>query len=213
MVNVDEARDELEKILNGQEYTIYRDQSKSIVKMWWVKAKEWLAEQLEKLFPSFEKTATVAEPLLIIIIAIVIIILAVVLFFIVRNMRRKRIFRDKTPLRSMKEMDWSYQMHLSEAKKQESLEKYAPATRHLFLALLLYFHEKEWLEARIWKTNWEYFEELKKVNKQSADPFFHLAHFFEEVTYGEREVQKEEYIQFHTDVMKWLGESDKSAQG
>ncbi len=209
MVNVDEARDELEKILSKREYTIYHDQSNNVFATWWEKAKKWIAEQLERLFPSLEATNTAAEWLIAIIIAVVVILLAVTIFFIVRNRNRKRLFREKTPLHSTKEMDWSYHMHLSEAKKQEHSEKYTLATRHLFLALLLYFHDKEWLEARIWKTNWEYYEELKKVNRQWADQFYHLASFFDEATYGEREVEKEEYIQFRTEVMKWLGESDE----
>ena len=66
----------------------------------------------------------------------------------------------------------------------------------MFLALLLYFHEKEWLEARIWKTNWEYYEEIRKVNQEWADQFYHLALLFDEATYGERKVDKEEYIRF-----------------
>ena len=94
----------------------------------------------------------------------------------------------------------------SRSNETRRLTDYTLSTRHLFLALLLYFHEKEWLEARIWKTNWEYYDELKKVNQEWAEQFYHLAYFFDEVTYGERNVQKEEYIQFHNEAMKWLGE-------
>ena len=213
MVNVDKARDELQEILNGNEYTVYNNQSKSVLEMWWEKAKEWIEEQLGKLFPSFETTSAVAGPILITIIIVVIILLALATFLIVRNSRRNRMFRDTSPLQSMREMDWSFQMHLSEALEQEGLEEYSLATRHQFLALLLYFHEKEWLEARVWKTNWEYYDELKKVNQQWADQFYYLAHFFDEVTYGERKVKKEEYIQFRTEAMKWLGETDERLQG
>ncbi|WP_268872907.1 DUF4129 domain-containing protein [Neobacillus fumarioli] len=71
---------------------------------------------------------------------------------------------------------------------------------------MLYFHEKNWLEARIWKTNWDYYDELRRVDLQEADQFYRLAQIFDEVTYGERTVSKEEYVQFKQEAMKWLGE-------
>ena len=150
-----------------------------------------------------------AEPILTIIIVTVLLLMVFVLFIVVRNRSRKRKFRETPPLQSTKEIDWSYQMHLTEAMKQDRLENFSLATRHLFLALLLYFHEKEWLEARFWKTNWEYYEELKTVNQQSADQFHQLTYFFDEATYGEREVQKKDYAQFQKEVMKYLGETDE----
>lgn len=209
MDNIDGAKDELKKILNEQEYTNYIDQSSNLFSIWWEKAKNWLADQLAELLPSFEKTSMLAEPILIIIIVAVLSFIAIALVIVVRNRRQKWKLRETTPLQSMKEIDWSYQMHLTEAMKQEDLEKFSIATRHLFLALLLYFHDKEWLEARIWKTNWEYYEELKKVNQQSANQFHHLAFFFDEATYGERDVQKEEYFQFQKVVMTYLREKDE----
>lgn len=209
MYNVDKARSELQEILNGEEYAAYQDQTKNILQVWWEKAKQWIADQLAKLFPSFETTNALAGPILIIMIIVAILALTLVAFFIIRNNRRNRLSRDKAPLQSMKEMNWSHQMHLAEARKQEALGEYSAATRHMFLALLLYFHENEWLEARVWKTNWEYYDELKKVNQQWAEQFYYLALVFDEVTYGERKVDKEEYSQFRTNAMKRLNETDE----
>ncbi|MBO0586747.1 DUF4129 domain-containing protein [Sporosarcina sp. E16_8] len=209
MDNVDDARDELEKILNETEYTTYSDQPSSLFSIWLEKAKNWIADQLDQLFPAIKTTGILAGPILTIVIVMILLLMGTVLFFVVRNRSSKRKFRETSPLQSTKEIDWSYQMHVTEAMKQEGLEKLSSATRHLFLALLLYFHEKEWLEARIWKTNWEYYEELKKVNQQSANQFQHLSYFFDEATYGEREVQKEDYVQFQKEVMKYLGGTDE----
>ena len=110
-------------------------------------------------------------------------------------------------------MSWSFQKHLNEAKRQEELAQYSHATRHLFLALLLFFHEKEWLEARIWKTNWEYYEELKKVNTDYANQFYDLALLFDEATYGEKSVDQKEFEQFRHAVMNWFGELDEQGLG
>jgi hypothetical protein len=213
MLDPNRAHDTLKEILNKKEYRIYQNESMSWLAIWWEKAKKWIAKQLIKLFPSIDSANGAAVPVLIAVIIVVIILLALSTYFIFRNVKRNRMLRNQKPLQSMKEINWSFQRHLSEARKQEALKEYSLSTRHLFLSLLLYFHEKEWLVTRIWKTNWDYYDELRKINQQDADLFFTLASFFDEVTYGERPVAKEEYIQFRTDVMKWLGETEDNKLG
>ncbi|MEH7075960.1 DUF4129 domain-containing protein [Neobacillus drentensis] len=211
MNDTDKARDDLEEILKTKEYTVYYD-SKGIFATWWEQAKEWIAKQLEKLLPAVDSTSRASGPILIAVIVIVIILLALSAFLLLRNMQRNRSLRKQKPLQSRKEMNWTSQRHLEEAKKQEIIGEYSLSTRHLFLALLLSFHEKGLLEARIWKTNWDYFEELRKVDQSIADQFYQFALFFEEVTYGERTVQKEEYLQFHHEAGTVLGSMKEENQ-
>lgn len=206
ILNPNKARDGLEKILNDKEYQAYYEDSKSILDIWWEKVEKWLAEQLGDFFPSFIPSNGITQLIFIGIIIGIVLLLAFILFFIFRNFNRSYRFRNK-PIQSMNEMDWSYQDHLREASNREALEQYTTATRHLFLALLLYCHENNWLEARIWKTNWEYYAELQKVNKERATYFNRFALFFDEVTYGERQLQKEAYIQYRNDIMKWFEHS------
>lgn len=208
MLDAGQARKELEKILNTKEYQVYYNESKGFLQIWWEKAREWLAEQLEKLFPAIESAGNAASSILIGIIVIILLLLGLALFLIIRSTNRKRMLKNKKPLHSLKELNWTFQRHLTEAEKQEALAEYTAATRHLFLALLLYFHEKGWLEARIWKTNWEYYDELRKVNQQSAEQFYDLALFFDEVTYGETNAAEEEYRQFKAGVLNWLGDME-----
>ena len=209
MLDANKAREKLEDILTTQEYKLYHNGSKGLIETLWEKAKEWIGRQLLKLFPSIESASSASGPILIAIIVAVLILIGVLIFYIIRNGRRNRILHNKKPLQSRSEINWSYQRHLAEAGRLAAIEDYTPSTRHLFLALLLYFHENKWLEARIWKTNWDYYEELRKVNQQWADQFYDLASFFDEVTYGERTVQKEEYIQFQTEAFVWLGETEQ----
>lgn len=209
MVDANKAREKLENILNSPDYQVYRNQSKGLIQTWWDKAKEWLASQLEKLFPTFGSAKGTSEVILIAIIVIVVILLLLSAFFLIRKLKRNAVLRKKKPLQSLKERNWSFQRHLEEAKKLELAEDYSAATRHLFLALLLSFHERGWLEAKIWKTNWEYYDELKTVNKQCAVEFYDFASFFDAVTYGETIVQKEDYFQFQIGVIKWLEEADQ----
>ncbi|MBS4194234.1 DUF4129 domain-containing protein [Lederbergia citri] len=205
MKNLDKAKEEIRSILDGKEYQMYANESKSIFTIWWERAKEWIANQLEKLFPSLESAShAAAGPVLIAIIIAVLAMIVVLTLLLVRVQLRKRKYWDNKPFTSMKEMEWTYQTHLNEADRLSSLKEYSLSTRHLFLALLLYFHEKEWLMARIWKTNWEYYDELQKVNKEWAERFFNIALLFDEVTYGERIVTKEEYLQYKLQVLEWL---------
>lgn len=206
MLDPNKARETLEEILNRKEYKKYQSDSKGLIETWWERAKEWMADQLAKLFPSMETASSASGPVLITLIVVVVLLILSFTFLLVRNSRRNRVYREKKPLQSIKEMNWTYQKHLLEAKNQEQQGDYSLSTRHLFLALLLFLHEKEWLEARIWKTNWEYYEELRKVHQNRADQFFTLAHVFDEVTYGERKINDEEYSKFSREINQWLDE-------
>jgi uncharacterized membrane protein YgaE (UPF0421/DUF939 family) len=212
MLNTKKARDALGDILHSREYRAYYTDSQNIFVVWWEKAKEWLANLLAKLFPSIDSTSGAAGPILIVVIVAVIGLLGWLVFLLIRNTRQNLKMNLKKPLQSMSEISWSFQTHLAEADKQEEMGDYTLATRHLFLALLLFFHDKEWLEARIWKTNWEYYEELRKVNHQGAELFYKLSAFFDEITYGERKASKEETAQFRSVVMNWLNKTNAKVE-
>ncbi|NMH70844.1 DUF4129 domain-containing protein [Bacillus sp. RO3] len=204
MLNENKARDQIKEIMDSKEYQEYDRESQGPLASWWEKAKEWLSKQLEALFPSFEPTGGAASGILITLVVIAVAILLIVAFYSIRGSVRKRRFRMNKPLQSMNELEWSYDRHFEEAQNQEELDDYSKATRHIFLALLLYFHEKEYLEARVWKTNWEYYDELRKVNQEWADRFYKLALLFDEVAYGERTVDEEEYLPYKQEALGWL---------
>jgi hypothetical protein len=206
MLNANKARDHIEEILKKQEYQVYNNHSRGLIETWWEKAKEWIASQLEKLFPSIKSASNASSAILIALIVVVILLLAYAAFILIRNTRRNRDLRKQKPLQSLKNWNWTYLEHLEEAEKLESLGEYTESIRHLFLAMLLYYHEKDWLEARIWKTNWDYYEELRKVNQQNADQFNEVARFFEDVAYGEHKVSLEEYQPFRTKISGIVGE-------
>lgn len=201
MLDTDEAGKKLEKILSKEEYQAYY---RNPLSNWWEKAKERFADWLSQLFPSLEVSESVSGPLLVLIVVIFVIVLGIVAFLIARAVSRSRKFRDEKPFQSKKYLEWTCLKHLSEAKKLESLGDLSLAARHLFLALLLYCHEKEWLEAKIWKTNWEYYEEIKRTNVTWAERFYGLAKVFDEIAYGEKQISQEEYRLFRHTVMGWL---------
>lgn len=65
MLDSDKAREDLEGILKTKEYQVYYKDSKGLIETWWEKAKEWIASQLEKLFPDIESASGASGPILI----------------------------------------------------------------------------------------------------------------------------------------------------
>ncbi|MBU9710500.1 DUF4129 domain-containing protein [Evansella tamaricis] len=207
-----DARDDLKEILNQREYQIYYEDSRGFLQLLIDRIQEWIAEQLLKLFPAITPSSGVSGFVFIILILITVGILIFILFKLIERSTRKRSLHDK-PLQHENELKWTVEQHLDEAKKQEEIGDYSIATRHMFLALLLYFHGINWLEARIWKTNLEYYEELKEVNLESASFFYEFVLLFDEITYGDRQVKEEEYKQCKDEALIWLekrkGEMDR----
>ncbi|WP_449540276.1 DUF4129 domain-containing protein [Ferdinandcohnia sp. Marseille-Q9671] len=212
MGQIKDAKNSLEEILDGKEYRIYYDESRNIFEVWWDRAKEWLANLLENLFPSIQSGSGAAGIVLFFVVLVIVLLLGISTFLLVRYSRRNKRFRKQTPLHSAEELSWTYHKHLHEAKIQEESQQYSFAARHYFLALLLYFHENEWLEAKLWKTNWEYYEELRKINQSWANEFYDLALLFDKVAYGEYEISKEEFIQFKEKAMVWFNNIERSKE-
>ncbi|MDR4886190.1 DUF4129 domain-containing protein [Fredinandcohnia sp. QZ13] len=208
MGQMNEARERMEEILNGKEYRIYYDESRNVFQEWWDQIKKWLADFIENLFPALESGGGAAEVVLVLIILGALLLLGIAIFLLVRNKRRNTNLSKRNPLHSAVELSWTYQKHVQEALKHEKNQDFSPATRHLFLALLLFFHDKEWLEAKLWKTNWEYYDELRKVKQAWADEFYDLALVFDEVAYGEYEIDQVEYNQFREKTFAWLEHSE-----
>jgi len=204
MQSPDKAREELEEILNQKEYQDYYEDQRNFIQIWWDKLKQWFGELLSDLFSGFNPSSDFADTVLVIIIGVAVLLACLVGFLIFRSVKRKRTFNTHQPLQSVDEMEWSVTEHLKEAKRQEREENYSLATRHQFLALLLYFHERKWLEAHVWKTNWDYVNELKREDKQKAEAFYELARIFDEAFYGKRKIKHEEYLSYQKKVQKWL---------
>lgn len=208
-MNTERAKNELETILSQEEYQIYYEDNRNTLQLLWDRARNWIADRLNDLFLNFTASTALANGVLLVLIGAAILLLAVFVYRLTRGKRRKHNFRNKKPLHSSSERNWSFADHLEEADRQENIEAYKPAVRHLFLALLLYFDEKEWLEARIWKTNGEYYEELRRSYPEIADRFFKLAMVFDHVTYGDRLITKEEYGIYREQTLKWIEQSSQ----
>ncbi|WP_010199593.1 DUF4129 domain-containing protein [Bacillus sp. m3-13] len=209
MLTEPEAREQLEEILDQQEYQVYYADTRNTLQIWWDEFKAWLADLLSRLFPSMENTSGTAGNIMILVIILVIVILgAFVITYLAKNNPFGRNKKNK-PFQSGVELDWSFQQHVNEAEKFEEVGDFSLATRHLFLGLLLNFHERQWLEAKIWKTNWEYYDELRREQKELAEFFFDFALLFDRATYGKQKIEKDDYLSFRDIALKWVNDAQQ----
>ncbi|MGF2618021.1 DUF4129 domain-containing protein [Rossellomorea vietnamensis] len=212
MLNENNAREDLEDILDDREYTQYQGENQGFLQNLWESIKETIMDWLNNLFPAYQASQGGGTMITLILVIAGLAALIIVLFLVSRKVYNNRKIAGQKPLQNLAQKDWSYSEHLAESERQEESENYSLAVRHLFLALLLYFHEKEWLVARKWKTNWEYYEELKKINKDWAEQFYSLALKFDEAAYGEREITRAEYIPYRETAMKWLQDNQQEKE-
>ncbi|NLP52785.1 DUF4129 domain-containing protein [Bacillus sp. RO1] len=209
MLKEPKAREQIQEILDQQEYQAFYTDSRNTLQIWWDELKAWLADLLSRLFPSMENTSGTAGNILILVIILVIVILTVwIIAYLARSKRNSRKNETK-PFQSGEELEWSFQQHVAEAKKYEDMEDYSLATRHLFLGLLLNFHDRNWLVAKIWKTNWEYYDELRREQRKLADFFFNFAHLFDRGTYGKQKIGKDDYLSYRDTALKWIYDTDQ----
>src|SRR5699024_2725338 len=163
----------------------YHEDNRSFLEVWWDK----FLDRLEDIFPSYVPSNGFFNIVLFLVIAAVMLLVVLVVFHKVRQRKRSTIVHENAPLKNEMNREFSYKNHLIQSRTTEANENYTEATRHLFLAVLLYFHENDLLAAGAGKTNFEYVTEIKQVNKQYASMFHHLAITFDEVVYGERMIQ------------------------
>ncbi|WP_208585966.1 DUF4129 domain-containing protein [Gracilibacillus suaedae] len=197
-------QDQLNDILNQQEYQVYYEDNRSFLERIWDRISDWIGDILALLFDSFEPSSTTGN---LIIVLIILIVSAVVIFGIIALVMftvRKRKLSNQQPFVKRDELAWSYHEHLQAANDFETQADYRHATRHQFLALLLIFDKYSLLQANQWKTNWDYYDELNQSNKALAVDFYNLALLFEKVTYGEQPITEGDYHKYKAKISKWI---------
>ncbi|WP_079708769.1 DUF4129 domain-containing protein [Paraliobacillus ryukyuensis] len=203
MAKVNEAEKQLEEILDRQEYQAYLEDNRSLFeRLWnWIGAK--ISDWLEGLNITIDPSNNVGNGLFYFLGFLGIVAVFLIVFFASRNWLKKRSLQHRQPLHQ-NQRDWTSKAHWVEAEKMEQQQDYASAMRHVFLSFLLLLHENKALVARMYKTNWEYYDELRSFDPKIADSFYQFALFFEEVTYGERPIEKEGYQSYRKQVSDWM---------
>ncbi|UOQ45029.1 DUF4129 domain-containing protein [Halobacillus salinarum] len=211
MIAPDKAEKQLKAILNQDEYQAYYEENKTFfdrIKEW---IGDWVKSLFERLFPNahFSEQATAFFGYAIGIIGVVLFVLVVL--YLRRGLSKNTSMKSRNELfQQSSKLQWSFKEHVAEADRLEKENNLNEAARHLFMALLLLFEEKEWVVPKAWKTNLDYYEELQAVDQQAAERFLALAVVFDEVTYGTRTVTPVEYQRFADQAMSWLPNHEQS---
>ncbi|MGD6844500.1 DUF4129 domain-containing protein [Bacillus infantis] len=204
-----QARKELSEILEDREYTVYQDQGESFLE----KLREKFFTWLEGLFPQIEFSSGSSGYFPFIMILAGVLFIGIVVFAAARAAKRQRFLQEHQPLDRASEISWSYKKHLEEAGNHEEAGDLTKGARHIFLALLLWFNEHGWLKAKIWKTNWDYYEELKKTDSKTADIFFSLSALFDRAAYGGQSVKPSEFQQYKKEALRLMDNSANLQEG
>lgn len=193
---VESWRSTLDQILSEQEYQAYYQDNRNILQRIWDFVKEWVLDLIYQWFNGLTPSSATGDlivAILFIVMAIVVVSLAI---YLLKNwQRRQRLKRDQ-PLKGLtinSQTLKDYQRSLQEA---ETNENYQAAVRFHFLILLFELDQKQWLNKERWKTNWDYYQEIKRLKKDQAEPFYQLAIYFEAVTYGNKQVNQDDYQQY-----------------
>ncbi len=212
MSKAQHAKEKIDQILEQDEYQVYYEEQENLFQYLLNQIGKWLLNLLQKLFPQFQITDKAVDVTMYIVGAVGIVVLILLIVLIKRSLTSNRTSRSSAhPVQHKNELAWSSDKHLQEASSYKRKGDYQQAIRHVFLAMLLYFDQQKWIEARVWKTNWDYYEELKKINLVWATQFYEIAQRFEEVTYGEREVDEQEYESYRQQALEWLNSNKGSS--
>lgn len=214
MKNIDplKARDELETILSQKEYQVYYQKDKNTLADLLERLQDWLSRYLAKLLPQQEVRETTSEWISYGLVGLGIAIVLMLLFlFSSKVVRENRLY--SKPIGTESELVLSPESHLLEAEKRMEEGDLRSAQRHLFLAYLLSLDHKQWIEARAWKTNGEYMDELQGTQPEIAKTFRILAHRFEATWYGGRHIAREDYMEFRQQVIGFVKNEDRHMKG
>ncbi|GAB2565731.1 DUF4129 domain-containing protein [Gracilibacillus alcaliphilus] len=201
MTYAQHEQEQLEEILSSREYQIYYEDHRSLLERAWDRIRDWINENiLEKILSQFDSTSNTGNIVVSIILFILALLILLGIIALVMTFVRKRKLRHYRPLSQEAELDWGYPEHLQAAQQYELEGEYTKASRHHFLALLLCLNQKGWLQAQQWKTNLEYYLELKKGDPETAKQFHQFAVFFEKVMYGEHAITPIDYQAFKQEI-------------
>ena len=198
-------REELESILSKAEYQAYYEDNRSLLQRLWDGFRDWLIKLLSQFDIHLEPSSQMANIVVLTIVFIMAILLLVLALFLIKRLIKRRALKSKSIFLS-DEADWTYQQHLDEAIRFQHEQQYDMATRHTFLAFLLFLQAFKLLEIKRWKTNWEYANELSSNEPTLVPTYQEAANFFEKVTYGDEQVSEEQFKEYLENMKQWMEE-------
>lgn len=204
-LNPEKAREELERILSEPQYQVYYRSDQNVLFTGLERLQNWLFDVLQKYFPETKAVSNAAEWMAYGILGVVILLLLLFLYRLSTRFVREGRLREK-PVGTAAELTWSAREHLTAADRLAEKEEFQAALRHMFLAFILYLDQTNWIDAKPWKTNGDYYDEIKDHHKERAETFYVLALKFDETLYGGRPVSKEDFDTYREQIERSMNE-------
>ncbi|GAA4060449.1 DUF4129 domain-containing protein [Amphibacillus indicireducens] len=196
MNQVESWRSTLDQILSEHEYQAYYQDNRNILQRIWDFVKEWVLDLIYQWFNGLTPSSATGDLIVAILFIVMAIVVASLAIYLLKNwQRRQRLKRDQ-PLKGLTINAQSLQDYQRSLEEAEANNNYQAAVRFRFLILLFELDQKQWLNKERWKTNWDYYQEIKRLKKDQAESFYQLAVYFEAVTYGNKQVERDDYLQY-----------------
>jgi Domain of unknown function (DUF4129) len=193
-------KERLNEILSSEEFNRQSDEGEG----WIEKAVNFFLDLIARLFQVSEIPTGAAGTVSTSILIVTVIGLLVFIYWLIRKMVWQK--KQERPLLVSGEKIRSHRDYLNSARQLGQQAEWREAVRHLFLALLVYFQWKTWIRIEQWKTNWEYADEIAYNQPEAQDLFRRHARSFEQVWYGQEEIDEQLFWQQLTELEKLLGE-------
>lgn len=189
-----DAKEKIQSILSGDEYQAYHRPAGLLDQL-----KAWIKNVLESLLPHLHISDTTSAIVLYSMIGLLTIVLITIIIWILTRFRKSQRLKYR-PVGTAGELAMSVSHHLEKARAAEALGDTITAVRFLFLALVRKLDETGWIQARSWKTNLEYDEEILKKDHDLAQEFKQIAQLFDQTIYGGQAPDHESYIRYQQTI-------------
>ncbi|BAM46715.1 MAG: hypothetical protein GX972_03320 [Amphibacillus sp.] len=206
MTQVETWHSTLEKILNSKEYQAYYQDNRNILQRIWDYIKEWVLELINKWFDGLTPSSSVGDLIVAVILIVLMLVVVCLAIYLIRNFHRSKQLKRHQPLKEITINGVSILEYQNLLEEAELKHNYQASVRFQFLILLYELDQMQWLKVERWKTNWDYYQEIKSMSREKAEQFYQLAIYFEATTYGNRQVDNAAYEKYVKQVQAFKQE-------
>ena len=194
-LNYSGAKEKVQDILGRHEYRAYHTDNQTLWERFLNKLNDWI-NNLSKHLNLSHTTSTFV--LYAIIGILIIIISGAILLILFRYIYEEK--RRDQKIGTAHELADSVTSHLEKSQTAYDNGDTFMAVRYAFLALIRQLDDTKWIEAKTWKTNREYHEEILSKDAGMAQTFHPLANFFDQTIYGGEIPESEVFVNYWSAV-------------
>ncbi|MBX0358166.1 hypothetical protein [Halobacillus sp. Nhm2S1] len=209
MIQSNEGKEQLKEILERPEYQAYEQESQTASQRLLDIIAQWVKELLETWFPNFQVSDSAINGWIYFFGFIGIGILLLLVIKLVGRFSGEKKLSEKRTFSMTSELAWSSAKHMQEAEARAEDGQFSEAARHVFLGMLLDFDARNLVEVKTWKTNGDYEKDLQDSNHTLVADFSFLAKVFDQITYGNRTLLKEEFDEFRSRAFQWMDQEGR----